>query len=225
MKPKQIAIIDDDQRIIDLIKEFTASEPNLIIKGYNSGAEGLKAVKINAPDVLIIDLGLGDITGEQICQEVRAQYSGLPILILTGNKELQSVVNCLNLGADDYITKPFNVNELIARINARLRGTTSDSRVLQSHDLTLDQDTMAVSRAGREIVLTPKEFELLRYLLINKSRVMTREKLLDAVWGYTSEVFTRSIDVHVGKLRKKIDGDNEVKLIESLRGFGYKLIA
>jgi DNA-binding response OmpR family regulator len=226
MQPKQIAIIEDDVRIIEFIRDYLINQPDYIVKGFTSGIEALNAIKLNPPDVVLLDLGLGDIKGEDICSQLRQQYPTLPILILTGNKSEQSVINCLNLGADDYITKPFNMGELIARIEARLRNNRSAANdpILRSHDLELNQETLEVKRAGKPVTLTPREFELLRYLLVNKSRVITRDKILDAVWGYSADIYTRSIDVHIGKLRKKLDTGHKVKLIESLRGFGYKII-
>mgnify|MGYP001415228427 CR=1 FL=1 len=224
---KKIAIIEDNVDIIGFIKEFLKNAGDFDVIGHTSGIEGVKSIQNNKPDLVIVDLELGDLRGETICTELRKSYSDqeLPIIILTGEKSYESVVTCLNSGADDYITKPFNADELLARINARLRSTqnTPSKSILTCADLELNTETLEVSRGGKKIELTAKEFELLKFLLINKDRILTREKLLNAVWGYSIIVNTRVVDVHVGKLRKKIDEGYGKELIDTMRGFGYKI--
>jgi len=224
---KKIAIIEDNVEIIDFVKEYLKSTGDFDVVGYTSGIEGIKNIKLSKPDLAIIDLELGDLRGETICVELRKTYSDteLPIIILTGDKSHETIVRCLNSGADDYVTKPFNAEELLARINARLRNTSMmpSQQILQAGDLEVNLDTLEVKRGGKHIELTAKEFELLKYLLINKDRILTREKLLNAVWGYSAVVDTRVVDVHVGKLRKKIDSGFKTPLIETMRGFGYRI--
>lgn len=224
---KKIAIIEDNSEIINFIKEFLQNSGDFDVNGYTSGIEGVKSIKTNKPDLALIDLELGDLRGETICVELRKSYSDveLPIIILTGEKSYDSVVRCLNSGADDYITKPFNAEELLARINARLRTSESQpiQHILTCADLEMNTETLEVTRNKVKIDLTAKEFELLKYLLVNKDRILTREKLLNAVWGYSAIVDTRVVDVHVGKLRKKVDEGHKKQLIETMRGFGYKI--
>jgi DNA-binding response OmpR family regulator len=225
---KKIAIIEDNQEIIQFIDDYLKEIGDFDVQGYHSGADALRNLKISKPDLALVDLELGDIRGETVCTELRKVYSDndLPIIILTGDKSQESIVRCLNAGADDYVTKPFNADVLLARINARLRNThmIPATQVLTCGDLELNMETLEATRAGKRIDLTAKEFELLKYLLINKDRILTREKLLNAVWGYTAIVDTRVVDVHIGKLRKKIEEGFAYPLIETMRGFGYKIV-
>lgn len=217
-------LIEDEYEISNLIKEYL-TEKNFNVWCYSSGAEALKTLRKNQPDLLIVDLGLPDLRGESICIECKKNYPQLPIIILTGDSQPMSVVNLLNLGADDYITKPFNLDELVARIQARLRANKMEtSNILQVDDLVLNNETLEVKRQESSIDLTAKEFELLRYLMINKNYIVSRDKILNRIWGFAPEVETRIVDVHIGKLRKKIDQDYEKKLIHSVRGFGYKIV-
>jgi DNA-binding response OmpR family regulator len=223
---KKLVIIEDNTQLIQFIKDFFKSKgDDYKVEGYSSGLEALQVIKNNKPDIVVIDLELDDIRGETLCVELRKVYSDLPLIILTGDKSQQSIINCLNSGADDYITKPFNAEEFLARVNARMRAqmsSSSETQVLTTNNLSLNLDTLEVTEGKQKISLTAKEFELLKYLLLNKGRVLTREKILYAVWGYTVEVDTRVVDVHIGKLRKKIEKGKK-PIIESIRGFGYKI--
>ncbi len=216
----KILIVEDDQQLQEYIKEL------LLDNGYSvetatDGVAALNQLKKAQPDLLVLDLGLPTLTGEAVCQEVRKKYPDLPIIILTARDDNADIVRGLNLGADDYITKPFNADILLARIKARLRH--SDEVTLTADDLTLNNKTFEVSRAGTQITLSPHEFKLLQYLLSNKGRVLTREMILNRVWLYSYEVDTRVVDVYVGYLRKKIDAEHKKKLIHSVRGFGYMI--
>lgn len=224
---KKLVIIEDNAELIEYIKEFMKTKGDFMVTGYTSGAEALKKLKLNKPDILIIDLMLEDLHGETICREVRKTYADLPIIILTGDKSQASIISCLNSGADDYITKPFNADEFFARINARLRGSggTNNQTLLKCKEITLNTETMEVFNAEEKIELTAKEYELLKYLMTNKARVLTRDQILYSVWGYSPEVDTRVVDVHVGKLRKKLTGGvSDDRYIQSMRGFGYKML-
>lgn len=216
----KILTVEDDQGLQEYIKEL------LLDNGYSvetasDGVNALNQLKKSQPDLMILDLGLPNLTGEAVTQEVRKKYPDLPIIILTAKDESSDIVRGLNLGADDYITKPFNADILLARIKARLRH--SDEVTLTADDLTLNNKTFEVNRAGKVITLSPHEFKLLQYLLSNKGRVLTREMILNRVWLYSYEVDTRVVDVYVGYLRKKIDAEYEKKLIHSVRGFGYMI--
>jgi DNA-binding response OmpR family regulator len=216
----KVLTVEDDQGLQEYIKEL------LLDNGYSveTAADGITALnqlKKAQPDLMILDLGLPTLTGEAVTQEVRKKYPDLPIIMLTAKDESSDIVRGLNLGADDYITKPFNADVLLARIKARLRH--SDEVTLAADDLTLNNKTFEVNRAGKQITLSPHEFKLLQYLLSNKGRVLTREMILNRVWLYSYEVDTRVVDVYVGYLRKKIDAEHEKKLIHSVRGFGYMI--
>jgi DNA-binding response OmpR family regulator len=181
-------------------------------------------IKKSAPDIVILDLGLPDMTGESVCLEIRKNYPNLPVIILTAKDTVADVVAGLNLGADDYVTKPFVADELLARISARLRNQNgSKDNKLSVDGLELDNKTFEVVRDGKQIQLTPQEFKLLEYLMNNKGRILTREMILNRVWLYSPDIETRVVDVYMGYLRKKIDQDFDKKLLHSVRGFGYMI--
>lgn len=218
-----ILIVEDDSGLQKYLKEF------LIDNGYTAniagdGVTALRMIKKSPPDVVILDLGLPDMTGESVCLEIRKNYPNLPVIILTAKDTVADVVAGLNLGADDYVTKPFVADELLARITARLRNQNSvkDNKMVVG-DLELDNKTFEVQRGKTQIQLTPQEFKLLEYLMNNKGRILTREMILNRVWLYSPDIETRVVDVYMGYLRKKIDHDFEKKLLHSVRGFGYMI--
>src|SRR5207237_26592 len=179
----------------------------------SDGIAALEYFKKAEPDVVILDLGLPVMTGEAVLQEIRKKYKDLPVVILTAKDSINDVVQGLSLGADDYITKPFIADELLARISARLRKQTDTETILKIADLELDSKTMEVRRQGKPIQLTPQEFKLLQYLMSNKGRILTREMILSRIWLYSSDVETRVVDVYMGYLRKKVDSDFPKKLL------------
>lgn len=223
---QKVCIIEDNQRLVNFMKEFLQQERNIEVTSFANGTDALRNIKLNRPDLVILDLGLEDIIGEQVCTILKQTYPDLPIIILTGDSNKDRVLSLFNLGADDYITKPFDMDVLLARIKAKLRQSQpiSNQQLLKVDSLVLDQESLTVEREGQPIQLTAKEFELLRYMLVNKNIVLSRDKILNAIWGYTSEVDTRVVDVHIGKLRKKVDYGYRTPLIQSLRGFGYKIV-
>lgn len=218
-----ILIVEDDSGLQKYLKEF------LIDNGFTAniagdGVTALRMIKKSPPDLVILDLGLPDMTGESVCLEIRKTYPNLPVVILTAKDTVADVVAGLNLGADDYVTKPFVADELLARITARLRNQNSmrDNKLVVD-GLELDNKTFEVEREGKPIQLTPQEFKLLEYLMNNKGRILTREMILNRVWLYSPDIETRVVDVYMGYLRKKIDSDYEKKLLHSVRGFGYMI--
>lgn len=215
-----ILVVEDDQDIQEYISQLLIDNNYNVITAPN-GAAALKLIKRTQPDLVLLDLGLPDISGESIVMQLVKEYPDLRIIILTAKDSPENKVNGLNLGADDYLTKPFNAEELLARIQARLRRLTGSSHVLKIEDLELDTQTLIVSRAGKEIVLTPQETKLLQYLMQNKGRILTREMILNRLWMSAIDVDTRIVDVYIGYLRKKIDRNSPKKLIHSVRGFGY----
>lgn len=221
----KILVIEDDPDLLEYLKDTIKRKGEYDTTGFSSGIQAINYVKKNKPDLITLDLNLGDIRGESVLKEVRELYQDLPIIIITGELAPETLVNNFNLGADDYLTKPFNSEELIARIAARLRSVKEgvSSPVLTAKNVTLNLENYDVEVDDKKITLTGKEFELLKYLLINKNRVCTREKILFSVWGYNSDVDTRVVDVFVGKLRKKLTPNDESSLIESVWGYGYKI--
>lgn len=215
-----ILIIEDDIGLQKFLKEL------LLDKGYSAacaadGVVALEILKKSEPDLVVLDLGLPNISGETVCLEIKKKYPTLPILILTARDSVADIVKGLNLGADDYMTKPFVADEFIARIKARLRVKEGGDTTLKIADLELNNESLEVKRNGKVLTLTPKEFQLLRYLISNKGRILTREMILNRIWLYSPDIETRVVDVYMGYLRKKVDSHFEKKLIHSVRGFGY----
>ncbi len=214
----RILIAEDDQTIREGIQNFL-TENNYLVDAVEDGAAALDAVRKRVPDLVILDLGLPKITGESVCREIKKQFPDLPVIILTAKNQTSDIVDGFKLGADDYIGKPFELEELMARIGVRLK--TEKNNIVEIDDLILDPQAVRVTRAGNDVQLTPHEFKLLHYLLINRGRVLTREMILNRVWKYSLDVDSRVVDVYVGYLRKKIDSGSKNKLIASVRGFGY----
>lgn len=216
----KILLIEDDNGIRTTLKEIL-TDRGFLIDVVEDGAEGLKIIKKSPPDLLLLDLGLPKISGESICKEVHRLYPNLPIIIITAKNNTEDVVNGLTIGAVDYLSKPFQLDELIARMKLRLKIVDTD--ILKADDLEMNIKKMEVTRNGKIIHLTPHEFKLLQYLLMNKGNVLTREMILNRVWQYSYDVDSRVVDVYIGYLRKKIDGNSQKQLINVLRGFGYSI--
>jgi two-component system, OmpR family, response regulator ArlR len=218
-----VLIVEDDNGLQKYLKEF------LIDNGFSAsiapdGISALSTIKKAPPDLVILDLGLPDMSGESVCMEIRKNFPQLPVVILTAKDSVSDIVSGLQLGADDYVTKPFVSDELLARITARLRNQNLyNENKLAVGDLELDTKTFEVTRDGKAIPLTPQEFKLLEYLMNNKGRILTREMILNRVWLYSPDIETRVVDVYMGYLRKKIDNSHTKKLLHSVRGFGYMI--
>lgn len=217
---KNILVVEDDTGLQKYLKEL------LMDNGYyvslaSDGAIALNNIQRLTPDVVILDLGLPNMSGESVVAEIRKKHPSLPVMILTAKDSVTDIVNGLNLGADDYMTKPFVADEFLARLKARLRGAGNPESKLKVADLELNSETLEVKRAERVIQLTPQEFKLLQYLMSNRGRILTREMILNRVWLYSPDIETRVVDVYMGYLRKKIDEGEDKKLIHSVRGFGY----
>lgn len=215
-----ILVVEDDKGLQKYLKEL------LLDNGYavhtaSDGIQALEYFKQAEPDLMVLDLGLPNMGGEAVCQEVRKKHKELPIIILTAKDSVNDIVQGLNLGADDYMTKPFVADEFLARIKARLRKQGDGETMLKVADLELNSKTLEVKRNGKQIQLTPQEFKLLQYLMSNKGRILTREMILSRIWLYSSDVETRVVDVYMGYLRKKVDTDYPKRLLHSVRGFGY----
>lgn len=215
-----ILIVEDDAGLQKYLKELLLDN-GYAVQSANDGVQALNSIEKMEPDLVVLDLGLPNMTGETVCLEVRKKHPDIPVIILTAKDSISDIVHGLNLGADDYMTKPFNAEEFMARIKARLRQNDGHESKLKVGDLELDKKTLEVKRGGRPIQLTPKEFKLMQYLMSNKGRILTREMILNRIWLYSPDIETRVVDVYMGYLKKKVDRDFEKKLIHSVRGFGY----
>lgn len=217
-----ILVIEDDEGIQTYLKEL------LLDSGYNvmtasDGVTGLKIIKKSVPDLVLLDLGLPDMSGESVCAQIRKDNPELRIIMLTAKDTPHDVIQGLNMGADDYLTKPFVADVLLARIQARFRRKNGDDLKLKIGDLVLDTKTLEVTRNEKIIPLTPQELKLLQYMMQNKGRILTRDMILNRLWLSSVDIETRIVDVYIGYLRKKIDTGFDKKLIHSVRGFGYML--
>jgi two-component system response regulator MprA len=214
-------VVDDEANIIDFIKLGLTYE-GFEVKTARDGPNGLALAQEFNPDVIVLDVMLPGMDGMEVCQRVRAQ-SDAGIIMLTARDELQDRITGLDRGADDYVVKPFRFEELIARIRAvlRRRGTTRQ-QVLTVADLTLDQDTREVRRGEKLVELTPREYDLLKLFMFNPRQVLSKETILERVWGYDFEGDANIVEVYVRYLREKLD-DIPPKLIQTVRGVGYIL--
>jgi len=218
----RILVVDDDSALAEMVGIVLGSE------GFDAtycadGSEALAAFTAAKPDLVLLDLMLPGIDGIEVCTQIRA-VSGVPIIMLTAKGDTADVVAGLEAGADDYMVKPFNPSELVARIRTRLRPTAvTSSPTLRIGDLSIDVEGHDVTRAGKPINLTPLEFNLLTALASNPAQVFTREMLLEQVWGYRYKADTRLVNVHVQRLRSKveIDPDNPT-VVYTVRGIGYR---
>lgn len=223
---KKILIVEDEQDILQLVKHYLEKEGFRAITAMN-GLEALKKVKEEKPDLVVLDLMLPEIDGLEVCKRLRSvpDTAMLPVLMLTAKAEESDTIVGLELGADDYVTKPFSPKTLIARVKALLRRierVPADGQNLYRYGaLTLSLDRHEVSLGKQEVPLTAKEFGLLEHLLRHRGRVLTREVLLNAVWGYDYYGTTRTVDVHIRRLKQKLPLLEEA--IVSVKSLGYKL--
>jgi len=218
----RILVVDDDPALAEMIGIVLRSEefePTFC----DDGAAALDAFHASKPDLVLLDLMLPGMDGIEVCARIREE-SGVPIIMLTAKSDTADVVRGLESGADDYVVKPFNPKELVARIRTRLRPATQDGGgILQIGDLTLDVAGHEVRRGETRINLTPLEFELLLALAAKPQQVFTREMLLEQVWGYHYKADTRLVNVHVQRLRAKIEHDpDDPRIVTTVRGVGYR---
>jgi two-component system, OmpR family, alkaline phosphatase synthesis response regulator PhoP len=225
MTAETILIVDDEANIIQLVKMYFEREGFKILSA-GDGISALKSLKDNHPALMVLDVMLPGMDGFEICKKVRGENNNLPILMLTARDEDIDKILGLELGADDYLTKPFNPRELVARVKAILRratpGEDSNQKVLRIGDLVLDPARREVRVNGVLIPLRTQEFEVLSVLLHHKGLVLTREQLLSKAWGFDFAGETRTVDVHIAQLRQKLV-ISMIK-IETVTGIGYKLI-
>ncbi len=223
----RILLVEDEPDMVLGLKD------NFEFEGYEvltaaDGAAGLERARSHKPDLVILDIMLPKLSGLEVCKALRGEGFDKPIIMLTARgQEIDKVVG-LELGADDYVTKPFSIRELLARVRAILRRSEGGKRRLaryQFADVELDFETYRGTRAGQALEMSPREFELLRYLIEHKGSTVTREQLLEDVWGYENYPSTRTVDTHIAKLRAKIgDSGSEPRFILTIHGMGYKFI-
>ena len=223
--PIQVLVVDDEPTIGDLLATALRFE-GWQVRVARAGLEAVRLAREEAPDVAVLDLMLPDITGLEVMRRIRDTHPRMPVLFLTAKDAVEDRVAGLTAGGDDYVTKPFSLEEVVARLRALLRRsgatTAREESVLRVGDLVMDEDAHEVTRGGEEIHLTATEFELLRYLMRNAKRVVSKAQILDRVWNYDFGGQANIVELYISYLRKKIDSGRE-PMIHTMRGFGYVL--
>ena len=226
---RKVLIVDDERSIVDILKYNIEKDGTKAICAYD-GKEGLRLARTEDPDVILLDVMLPEMDGFEVCRTLRAEGNNVPIIMITAREEETDKVFGIDLGADDYITKPFSMRELLARVRTNMRRAASmlpaqpgsDADVIRAKDLVIDRARRSVSRNGHEIELTQREYELIKYLAENPGKVMSREELMSAVWQYDYFGDLRAVDVAVRRLREKVeDNPSEPQYVITKRGAGY----
>jgi len=219
-----VLVVEDDDEITDVLRRSLRHE-GYEVRTASDGIEALDTAAEFIPDLVVLDLGLPRLDGIEVCRQLRSE-GDVPILMLTARTETEDRVTGLDSGADDYLVKPFERQEFLARIRALLRRRPPrGSASLRVGDLVLNPDTRKVKRGERDVELTNREFELLEHLMRNERLVVSRERLLDEVWGYDPTAATNTIDVFISNLRRKLEAEGEPRLLHTKRGAGYVLKA
>ncbi|WP_029110093.1 response regulator transcription factor [Mycobacterium sp. URHD0025] len=222
----RILVVDDDRAVRESLRR------SLSFNGYSvelaqDGVEALEAISNDRPDAVVLDVMMPRLDGLEVCRQLRSTGDDLPILVLTARDSVSERVAGLDAGADDYLPKPFALEELLARMRALLRRTVNDdgtdSQKMSFSDLTLDPVTREVTRGDRQISLTRTEFSLLEMLIANPRRVLTRSRILEEVWGFDFPTSGNALEVYIGYLRRKTEAEGEPRLIHTVRGVGYVL--
>lgn len=226
MNADKILIVDDEEHIVELIK-YNLEANGFKVLTADNGIDAIKIAKKEMPQLILLDIMLPGKNGNDVCKEIRRDplIANMPVIMITAKGEEVDRILGLELGADDYITKPFSVRELVARVKAVLRRTTTENfeNIFTFGNTTINLLKHEVIKDNKKVDLTLKEFELLQILANNNGRVLTRDFLLDKIWGYEYIGETRTVDVHIRHLRKKVeDDDKNPKYIETIRGIGYR---
>ena len=222
MAGEHLLIVDDEDNLRSMLSA-ALSHNGFEITTASNGAEALHMIAESAPDLIVLDVMMPELDGFEVCRRLRADNNHTPVLFLTARDGTEDKVRGLTLGGDDYLQKPFSLEELVARATAILRRTgaiNDQSTVLQLEDLSLDDDAHIVAKAGANVHLSPTEYKLLRYLLINQGRVLSKAQILDHVWEYDFDGDGGIVETYIGYLRRKLD-TAEPKLIHTIRGVGY----
>jgi DNA-binding response OmpR family regulator len=225
MSAKKILVVDDEKKIVDIVKAYLEKEGYQVMVAYD-GNSALELAKSQSPDLIILDLMLPEISGWDVCRSLRKK-SDVPIIMLTAREEVSDKIVGLELGADDYVTKPFSASELVSRVRAVLRrteGRKESKALINVADLTINTEKRQVFRGEAAIELTAMEFDLLKVMAENPGRVFSRMQLLDSAQGIAYEGYERTIDSHIKNLRKKIEPDPSTpRYITTIYGVGYKM--
>ncbi|WP_434752064.1 response regulator transcription factor [Paenibacillus amylolyticus] len=221
-----ILIVDDDEKIVSMLRRGLAFE-GYEVQTASNGAEGLSKLMDKEPDIVVLDVMMPQVDGFEVCRRLREAGSKVPVLMLTAKDEVQSRVTGLDTGADDYLVKPFALEELLARVRALLRRKADISNVtdnrLMYEDIILDNDSREVLRDGKRLELTAKEFELLNLFMQNPRRVLSRDLIMDKIWGYDYSGESNVLEVYIAMLRQKTEEHGGKRLIQTIRGAGYIL--
>jgi two-component system, OmpR family, response regulator len=221
----KVLIVEDEKKIASLVRKGLEAH-GFLVEMAAHGDEGFLLATTRPYDAVILDIMLPGRDGLSILRNLREQKNPLPVILLTARSELNERLEGLNLGADDYLTKPFHIEELIARIHAVTRRAAGTSQsILTVADLTMNLLTREIRRANQRVVLTTREFSLLEHLMRSPGRVLTRVEICERVWEYNFDPGTNLVDVYIQRIRKKVDGDFPEKLIETIRGVGYRIKA
>ena len=221
----KVLVVDDERAVRESIERALILE-NYQVELAEDGKQALEKIDQDEPDVVILDILMPGMDGLATCRHLRMKGNHVPVLMLTARVEISNRVDGLDAGADDYLTKPFDLEELFARLRALLRRSIlngNGKKVIEYGDLTLDPGSYEVKRGERLLDLTRTEYQLLELLMINSEQVMTRDIIYERVWGYDFGVLSNSIDVYIGYLRRKTEDDGEPRLIQTVRGVGYVL--
>lgn len=220
----RILVIEDNKILAESIKSGLTEE-NYAVDAVNDGRLGYEQAAVEDYDAVVLDIMLPGMDGTEICRNLRREKNNVPILMLTARDTIEDKISGLNLGADDYLVKPFSFEELVARLRALIRRSNKSGTILTVDNLELDPAAHTVKRSGKEVKLTGKEYTLLEYFMINSGRILTREQIVTHVWDYAYDAESNTIDVLVARLRTKIDRAHpqEKPLFSTVRGLGYKL--
>ena len=220
-----VLVVEDEKKTASFIAKGL-KEQGLVVDVVHNGDDGYHLATTEPFDAIVLDIMLPGRDGLSILRNLRAKHNNVPVILLTARSELNERVEGLNLGADDYLTKPFYIEELTARLHSLIRRSAGESsNIMRTGDLRVDLMTREVFRGEREITLSPREFALLEYLLRSPGRVLTRTQICEHVWNYHFDPDTNVVGVYIQRLRSKIDADEELKLIETVRGVGYRIKA
>lgn len=218
----KLLIVEDDVKISSFLSKGLTEE-NYVVDCCFDGEEALYLIETNSYDLIILDLMIPLIDGVSLCKIVREKNITIPIIMLTAKSSIEEKVAGLNSGANDYLAKPFSFDELIARIKVQLREGKALTNIFKIADLELNSDTKTVTRGGKNITLSSKEYILLEYLMLHQNKVVTEDMINNSLWNMDKETASNIINVYIYRLRKKIDRESDLKLLHTIRGMGYKI--
>ena len=219
----KILIIEDDVGLVELLKDWLTADRH-VVESALTGKEGKGLIRVYPYDLIVLDWALPDVSGPEILSEYRASGGKIPVLMLTGKRTVEAIESGLGAGADDYLTKPFDIREFNARVKALLRRVpTYSGDSLQVRDIVLDTNSMRVTRSGKEVRLVPTEFAVFEFLMRHQNQVFSAEALLNRIWASTSDATVQAITTCIKRLRKKLDIPGEPSIIKTVHGAGYKI--